>query len=409
MKGKGLKSKDKTGRYYQFGALAVAILMISGMAIGTLVITENGTYDTDMDNQYVNNLESDYVIWKDGSNYYAKNGTNGVINKDTNFTKIIQDCINELNESGDGGLINIKKGVYSVTFPIYVKRNIHIKGAGYSWPSSNDKGITILRLANSANCTVIYLQGTIGVDNFHLEDFLIDGNQGNQDGGGYGIYADSYFKDGLIEHVNIEDCPQDGMYFDGTSWGLVIDTCIIEHNGGDGLHVDSWAKVFGCKINSNTGYGVYVDGGGCIFTNNEIGDNGKNGIFIGGGSIFTGNNLYGNDNSGSYFGQMFTSVGGSTIVGNRIDCNGDSRYGLHFWSTSQNNTVGDNIITEGTHGRILDQGKMNIINNVGKNAGNPNSEGVFYSTGVGELGDIVFDTINDKYYSHNGTAWMILN
>ena len=61
----------------------------------------------------------------------------------------------------------------------------------------------------------------------------------------------------------------------------------------------------------------------------------------------------------------------------------------------------------GTHGEVKDDGVMNVINGLGKNIGDPNSNG--YWNGKGEFGDLVFDISNDKYYSYNGTGWMVLN
>jgi len=61
--------------------------------------------------------EASYIVFTDGSKYYAKNGTTGMIEySDADATKVIQYAIDKVGQAG-GGKIVIKRGTYILTDP----------------------------------------------------------------------------------------------------------------------------------------------------------------------------------------------------------------------------------------------------------------------------------------------------
>jgi len=69
----------------------------------------------------------DYTIWKEGSNYFAKNSNGELEFSGTNATQVI---INVFSSASDGDTVYIKKGSYPVTARIWVNKSLTIFGDG---------------------------------------------------------------------------------------------------------------------------------------------------------------------------------------------------------------------------------------------------------------------------------------
>jgi len=65
----------------------------------------------------------DYTIWKEGSNYFAKNSNGELEFSGTNATQVI---INVFSSASDGDTVYIKKGSYPVTARIWVNKSLTI-------------------------------------------------------------------------------------------------------------------------------------------------------------------------------------------------------------------------------------------------------------------------------------------
>ena len=95
-----------------------------------------------------------YMIYTDGSRYYAKNGGTGVIEySDTDATNVIQYVVDKV--SNGGGRIFIKKGTYPVSKTVTISGNdIEIIGDYPTILGSPDFTFPILRIYNANNVRV---------------------------------------------------------------------------------------------------------------------------------------------------------------------------------------------------------------------------------------------------------------
>jgi len=95
-----------------------------------------------------------YMIYTDGSRYYAKNGGTGVIEySNTDATNVIQYVVDKV--SNGGGRIFIKKGTYPVSNTVTISgNNIEIIGDYPTILGSPDFTFPILRIYNANNVRV---------------------------------------------------------------------------------------------------------------------------------------------------------------------------------------------------------------------------------------------------------------
>lgn len=176
---------------------------------------------------------ADFIIFKRGAKTYAKDGNTGeIVYKDVDAATVIQWVINNL---GEGGKIFIKKGLYVINKKITIDRRVTIEGEGHGAPTSWDKAMTILKLAdNFPDDTMFDLVPSSGLTDtwWQLPVFtrmMLNGNRNNQtkeincftqetgsavdihflrlwfnDWSGYAIYLQDYY-----DH-HIEDCVFEG-------------------------------------------------------------------------------------------------------------------------------------------------------------------------------------------------------
>jgi len=355
MKEKGLKFKDKTSRYYQFGILVVAAIMLSTIVMATLINTEHGNYDTDHNNQYVSGLEVDYLITTDGTYSYLFNGTDGKIDQSsTNFSYIFQYALDNIGENSTLKL----KGVFYATYGVEV-----------------DVSKIIIDLGASS----IFVDDTYSPLNRPLIK-LIDGNEQITIKGGFlhgnndtlatntitAIYDDCHtnevtngieYRDvnNKVLYTTIKDFGGDGLFvkarrglyigvevFQVQGYGFHINIgsdhsfydCTAQECGDGWLVAASWCHMYHCIAQENIGQGMYLTGPHIKVYGGYSEHNGNRGILTGSSVVgmLTIKDMY---IGGNYFGIHIQSHN-TTIEG------------VHF----RDNEYGD-IVTSGLYDDII--------------------------------------------------------
>jgi len=200
-------------------------------------------------------LLASYIIWTDGTNYYATNGTSGLIdNQSTNASAVINYAI---NNTGYGGLALLMSGVYDIDYPIHLKGGVWLRGSGIgSYPRNQYS--TVLRLTADVPAIEVGVAG----DNQYfskISDMNIYGNGRSAVSGVYGIHYKSECSDATVENVFIEQVNY-GIYME-YGWFLRVVNSWIESNEY-GIYTDckkNW--ILGSVVASNGAYGIYIDTG----------------------------------------------------------------------------------------------------------------------------------------------------
>jgi hypothetical protein len=157
-----------------------------------------------------------YVIWTDGTNYYAKNGRTGQIDfSGTDASTVIQNAIFNLP---NGGRIFVKSGTYILNKRVVFDKNVAIVGENASpyvkpytvkFVVNNTQGAFLITLASHLeNCVIEPASGLIPDTAIQIEyayfavvrDVLIHGPFMT----GIGINGYVYAFWNLISHVNID-------------------------------------------------------------------------------------------------------------------------------------------------------------------------------------------------------------
>jgi hypothetical protein len=118
-----------------------------------------------------------YIVFTDGANYYARNGSTGQVDfSGTDASTVIQNAINAL---GNGGKILIKAGTYSIVTPLALKSNTVISGEG--------PGTILLRSStpNPYGHMAYSVFHTTGASNVVIKNLVVDGNKSNLSWTGY--------------------------------------------------------------------------------------------------------------------------------------------------------------------------------------------------------------------------------
>lgn len=284
-----------------------------------------------------------YTIWKEGSNYFAKNRNGQLKYSGTNFSLVVNNAINSLDENG--GLIYISEGVYYPDSPIVLKARVVVEGAGMK--------ATQLRLADGANCNVfewkpVGIELMAGIRNIH-----IFGNKDNN-ANGNGIWLEGETWDFETYRVWIHSAKELGLRADNV-WGHRHWNLIVEECGGSGVYIEQgYASFDMCRFGNNHEQGVSIDYGRRItFTGCEFQENSYNGLDLGGyleggvpkcmctitGNIFKGNGVNGTDNNDAQI-RLADNVRHSTITGNTFEgyyapeAVNRTNYGIYFASVN---------------------------------------------------------------------------
>ncbi len=150
----------------------------------------------------------------------------------TQSTALIQSCLTACSAAG-GGVVELPRGTISVTG---VGGNIAIAMTGLSNVTlrGQGRGVTVLRLANTADSHVINIDGGT---NLAVEDLTIDGNSANQTVSVHGLRIGTAGVAGLtVQRVLIQECFGYGIGLQGgTKTGIRLVDVDVDGTGSDGI------------------------------------------------------------------------------------------------------------------------------------------------------------------------------
>jgi len=221
--------------------------------------------------------EASYIVFTDGSKYYAKNGSTGIVEySDADATKVIQYTI---DRSKRGGVVALKPGIY------YIKPQFtyHLQNRPYATGLTTDGADGLIIEGNGAKLVadvgteiILYVLNT---SNSIIRNLILDGNKGVQtwtytDGKAL-LLAGGVRYNNRYENITVMNARGDGIYFgnhkpdeygggeqpeynavirnivsynnvDEGQAGVILDACvntiaenIISYNDRVGLHISS--------------------------------------------------------------------------------------------------------------------------------------------------------------------------
>jgi parallel beta-helix repeat protein len=280
--------------------------------------------------------EADYIIFTDGTNYYARNGNTGKIEfLGTDASTIIQNSINNLP---NGGTIFIKNGIYGLSNPLQVKPNIKVKGE--SWA-------TKLKM-NVINKEVVNLIGNgASIENIYVE--------GYGSGGGDGILITG--TENLVEHCYITRARYGIQAYYGS---LTESKAIIRNNyaidnflGGIYTNQAKDILIIGNYVANKNAQGVY----GIAVIGNETSTAEKARII--GNRV---DNMYGFGIQLFYFNQATVSDNTISNTKNKEDLATD-RSGITVDDSNYNSITGNLIENIEWDGVYIEDGHYNTVSN----------------------------------------------
>ncbi len=206
-----------------------------------------------------------YIIFKDGSIIYAKNGTTGKIEfQGMDAAMVIQGAINSLTS---GGKIFIKNGIYTMTSGVVVLNdNIIIEG----------EGLTMLR----SNFGAAKVVGVIRVEGNHctIENIIFDGNDPTDTGlspvvsiyGTGNTFQNNIVQNGLqygFEFFRVHNAKCVNNIIKNCQYGIAVSRSGVEYS--------TQILIAGNHISDCKDVGIKLRGViGCIVANNLIDING---------------------------------------------------------------------------------------------------------------------------------------
>jgi len=339
-----------------------------------------------------------YTIWKEGSNYFAKDAGGLLKYSGTNASQITKNCIDAL--PAEGGLIHFTSGYFYFTHTIVIARNnVHIDGEG----SDN----TRLLLSNAANCHLFSITPATLKNFISIRNLSLKGNKANQVGQSHGIYIYGYAGDIFLTDLYIDDFNSSGIFVLPISrvWNLWIKNCLIEGNTEEGIYLKAHVAIHfvhitgnylhgnknGIRIQNNTGRAINIE-------ENIIKENQEHGILLEGAQYVNiiGNQIF--DNSvkttatydGVYVGIYTTNNAYNINIEDNIitnqGFNNKQRYGINVADLSDNLTIqGNNLVNNALAGMNVSTGacaSSEIHHNLGFNTENSGSAIISSSTVV---------------------------
>ena len=204
----------------------------------------------------------DMIVYKNGSNYSVRNGSNGKLLKTYTWAnKAIQYALDELaGEAHNAGKVYIQNGKY------FCSSAIHI-GTGYEGATWNDYA----HLQGAGPGT--YLMGD-GDRTFNVIE-LIDAERTIIENltivsGNYGIYSESGSEvagnsHNTFRNISIYKCSSDGMHL-RRAYNIRLENIHTRYNSGSGIWVDTDGggnySFIGCESWYNKNYGYLITGDG---------------------------------------------------------------------------------------------------------------------------------------------------
>jgi len=200
-----------------------------------------------------------FLIWKDGSTYYAKNGTTQEIQySGTNATTVINNAISSIPT---GGLVFLCDGTYNIDGTINVVEKLNINIFGESWE-------TKINLTQNSNTDMMKIVNS----NFTtIKSLYLQGNRDSQTSG-RGIVVNGSERV-LIERCLFYEIKQTAIYISGTdtrsslqpwinkNWIEKIGNSSSDHGIGISDHASD-AHVTDNDVGRVTGSAIYITSGG---------------------------------------------------------------------------------------------------------------------------------------------------
>lgn len=163
-----------------------------------------------------------------------------------------------------------------------------------------------------------------------------------------GIDTGSSSSSSVIANSTIRSNGQAGIDFDGAS--DIVDGCLVENNGGDGIEAGDDAVVSDCNVIGNGGRGISMQQDvNCAITSSVIRNNGSHGILAGADSTITGNAISGNGGDGI---NLPNAADDCVVTCNRSTTN--TGWGISIGNAAVRATVMANNFTGNTAGSIND-------------------------------------------------------
>jgi hypothetical protein len=233
------------------------------------------------------------LIWRDGSTYYAKNGSTGEIQYfGTNATAVINNAISSIPT---GGLVFLCDATYNIDGTINVVEKLNVNIIGQSWE-------TKLNLTQNSNTDMMYLENS---NYTTIKSIYFQGNRDAQTSG-KGIIVNSSERV-LIERCQFYEIRQTAIHIKGTPPMSSLQPWIvrnrIEKIGNSSSDYGIWigdyasdAHVVDNDIGRVTGSAIYVTSSGFLLAANTLWDSnyGLNAYSVTSG-VITGNIM---DNNG---------------------------------------------------------------------------------------------------------------
>lgn len=165
-------------------ALLIASILLTSLICYVAFSNPDISYTTVLQEGSMN-IRASYIVFKDGSTYYARSGESGVVTSSTNATYLITWCIN----NAENGTVYLKTAYYDLDSTIEITSSVNLIGEGHTnhlptvqadyYPSALYG--TVLR--SSAAINIIEIQGP--VFNVEIRNIGIEFTGASS---GYGIY-----------------------------------------------------------------------------------------------------------------------------------------------------------------------------------------------------------------------------
>ena len=280
------------------------------------------TADLDMGNYNITGLGQNesysYLIWTDGTNYYAKNGSTGKV--DYSGTNGNQLFYNVFNATISGGTVKISVGNFNLTgTEIKISKQIKIEGSGFGTQLYQGSNNTLFNFTSWGN--------TIQDINIGLNSYQ-SGNSGillyNSH---FNTLKDIYIKGGYY-----------GIYLHGSLGNSLTNIIMTDNLGFYATTNDAQYRIY------SDDFGIYA-GNANQYTNIQIAG-GNNGIYI------SGDNEEGNININGGYIEILDGVG-LTLKNTNTPSNLN---GMHF------ETGNEDILIDNSHSVVLNN--IFSLNNV---------------------------------------------
>jgi len=335
----------------------IALIFLGiGLLLGTLIVFAASPATTFYISGGVYPGAPSYTIWKEGSNYFAKDDNGQLKFSGTNATEIIQNCMDNLPATNRKVVLT---GYFTLDGQVYLSDNLYL--------DLTQAYVKQGRLGTNYNCIFVSTA---------KKNIIIYGGQldGNREGGTTrpAIYIES---DGVNYSFNVTISSVEIHNVYGSAITLInASDCIVKNNYiwnigdstthvGSGIAVDDYSVnniITGNLIRDSNEHGIkeYPTCANNSITNNHIRDTYKTGISAGGKHTVVSFNTLENCGTGSYASIHTGNTALVKIIGNTIV---DAVY--YAIALYSNDLASGNSIENCGHG-IIAQDNCSVSNNL---------------------------------------------